>query len=116
MKVQVTVTAQFPTDMPYDVIEKLARENGHPIVIKNATVSHGVANPPDGAAPRRIVEWKSDCVNLQHTTSEDVFQVQVRAAAERGIKLERRIRRLEPDGSPAEEMEPKVFWTWGKEV
>jgi hypothetical protein len=39
MKVQVTVTAQFPTDMLFDVIEKLARENGHPIVIQNATVS-----------------------------------------------------------------------------
>lgn len=116
MKVQVTVTAEFPAHMSYELIEKLAREHGHPAVLENATVTHGEATPPDGASPRRIVKWDADSVDLRNITSDGVFEAQVMAAAEQGIKLERRIIELEPGGSPAEGVEAPVFWTWGEEV
>jgi hypothetical protein len=42
--------------------------------------------------------------------------VRIMEEAVRGIKPERRIRMLEPDGSPAKEVEPTIFWTWGEAV
>ena len=115
MKVEVTVTAEYPADVPYDVIEKLAREWQF-VVLQSATVTHGEVAPPDGASPQRVVKWEADSVGLRNITSDGVFEAQVMAAAERGIKLERRIRKPEPGASPAEGVEPTVFWTWGDEV
>ena len=99
MKVRVTVTAEFPAHMSYELIEKLAREHGHPAVLQNANVTHGEVAPPDGAVPRRIVKWEVDSVDLKNITSDGVFEAQVMAAAERGIKLERRVIELEPGAS-----------------
>ena len=116
MKVQVTVTAEFPAHMSCDVVEKLAREHGHPAVLQNATVTHGEVAAPGGASPRRVMQWRANSVDLRNITSDGVFEAQIMAAAERGIKLERRIRKPEPGASPAGEVTPTVFWTWGEEV
>ena len=115
MKVQVTVTAEFPAHMSCDVVEKLAREWQF-VVLQNATVTHGEVAPPGGASPRRVVKWEADSVDLRNITSDGVFEAQVMAAAERGIKLERRIIEPEPVANPAKGVEPPVFWTWGEEV
>lgn len=55
-------------------------------------------------------------MDLGNITSDGVFEAQVMAAAERGIKLERRVIELEPGANPAKGVEPPVFWTWGEEV
>ena len=115
MKVEVTVIAEFPGGMPYGVIEKLAEENGHPAVMQNATVTRGLIQKPDGTPPRRIIRWKSDGVDFQDTTSEDVFKAQARAAAEQGINLVRRIKKLDQDRGPQTNQNETVFWTWGDE-
>ncbi len=115
MKVEVTVIAEFPGGMPYGVIEKLAEENGNPAVMQNATVTRGLIQVTDGAPPRRIIRWKSDGVDIQDTTSEDVFKAQARAAAEQGIKLVRRIKKLDQDRCPETNRKQTVFWSWGEE-
>ena len=102
--------------MPYDVIERLLKAHGHAAVLQDATVTHGEVTPPDRASPRRIMNLKADGVDLKDTTSDAVFQVQVMAAVERGIRLKPRIRKLEPGVSPAEGLESTVFWTWGEVV
>ena len=55
-------------------------------------------------------------MDLRNITSDGVFEAQVMAVAERGIKLGRRVIELEPGASPAKGVEPPVFWTWGEEV
>ncbi len=115
MKVEVTVIAEFPEGISYGVIEKLARQNGHPAVLQNATVTHGLVQKPGGAKPRRIVRWKAECVDIEDTTSEDVFNAQVLAAKEQGIRLVRRIKKLQPDVRPSSHHQSPVFWTWGDE-
>ncbi len=115
MKVEVTVIAEFPGGIPYGVIERLAEENGHAAVMQNATVTRGLIQKPDGVMPRRIIRWKSDGVDIQDTTSEDVFKAQARAAAEQGIKLVRRIKKLDQDRCPEVSRNETVFWTWGDE-
>ena len=114
MKVAVTVIAEFSKGMPYDEIDKLVRKNNRPTVWKDATVTYGLVQPPNGARSRRMVEWKSECVDLKDTTSDDVFDAQVRAAAQRGIKLKRTIRNLENDQCPGSLLNQTVFWTWGE--
>ena len=114
MKVAVTVTAEFSDGMPYGVIDKLMREKNHPTIVKNATVTYGLVQPPNGARPRRTVEWKSDDVDLKNTTSDKVFRAQVHAASARGIKLKRTIRKLENDNCHGSFLNQTVFWTWGE--
>lgn len=42
-------------EVPLDVIEKFAREHGHPAVLQSATVTQGEVAPHNEAALRRIV-------------------------------------------------------------
>lgn len=112
MKVEVTVTAEFPFDTPAGIIEKLAREHTDAAVVKNATVTHIEETTSDGAARRRLIEWKTDCIDLRDTIFCDRFQSWLKAAAGRGLKLERRIRKLCPDGRPGEELENTVARAW----
>lgn len=112
MKVAVTVTAEFPPEMPSDVIEKLARESASPAFVRGASVTHIELTSSEGYLRRRLIEWKNDCVDVQDTDSNGVFQAQLAAAAERGIRLARTIRKLEPDGRPGEEMANTMSWSW----
>ena len=54
-------------------------------------------------------------MDLGNITSGGVFEAQF-MAAERGIKLERRVRKSEPGASPAGGVASTVFWTWAEEV
>ena len=55
-------------------------------------------------------------MDLGNITSDGVFEARFMAAAERGIKLERRVRKSEPGASPAGGVASTVFWTWAEEV
>jgi hypothetical protein len=115
MKIELTVKAEFPGDWPYGEVEKFAGENGIAAAMRGAAVTYLEETPSDQVSPRRSIEWKSDCVDLDDVPLEGDFRATAMMAARRGIQMERRIRKLHPRGIAGEEVEVTVAWTAGGE-
>lgn len=114
MKVDVTVTAEFPDGMSQNVIAKLARATRHPAASKKTTISCDDLKCLPGYPPRRRVAWKTDGIDYKHAIPDAVFHARMQAAARYGIKLRRIIRRGASDGEEDQEKGQTVFWTWGE--
>jgi hypothetical protein len=116
MKVQYTLVAEFPTDRAFDRFEKLARDFGNPFIFDSANLTCEKITPLDGSATLHRMKWLVQSIDSNEVPSDAVFDAKADLAETYGIRLARRIRKLEPDGSPGEAVEPTVFWTWGEAV
>ena len=116
MKVQYTLVAEFPTDRAFDRFEKLAWDFGNPAIFDSANLTCEKITPLDGSAPFHRMKWLVQSIDSNAVSSDAVFDAKADLAETYGIRLARRIRKLEPDGSPGEDVKSTVFWTWGEAV
>ena len=114
MKIDVTVTAEFPDGIPQDVVTRLAKATRHPAASKKTVVSCDGLKCLPGRPPRRHVAWETDGIDFRHAIPDDVFHARIQAAAKYGITLQRTIRRGVGDESEGQERGQTVFWTWGE--
>lgn len=114
MKVELTVIAEFPPDVTYGKVKKLAQNLGHSKALRASTLTHASICPSNGSPPRHQLKWEVPCIDTKDIAPDSVFTARKQMAAAYRIKLSRIIRRLDRDESPGFDPHPTVFWTWGE--
>ena len=115
MKVELTVIAEFPPDVTYGKVKKLAQNLGHAKALRTSTLTHASICPSNGSPPRHQLKWEVPCIDTKDIAPNSVFIARKQLAAAHRIKLKRIIRRLDRDENPGSNPHPTVFWTWGEE-
>lgn len=95
MKVELTVIAEFPPDVTYGKVKKLAQNLGHSKALRASTLPHPSICPSNGSPPRHQLKWEVPCIDTKDIASNSVFIARKQMAAAHRIKLSRIIRRLE---------------------
>jgi len=114
MKVELTIIAEFPPEVTYGKVKKLARNLDHSKALRAATLTHESICPSNGSPPRHQLKWEVPCIDTKDIATDSVFTAKKQLAAAHRIKLKRIIRRLDRDVSSGLEPTPTVFWTWGE--
>ena len=114
MKMELTVIAEFPPEVAYGKVKKLARHLEHSKALRAATLTHESICPSKGSPPRHQLKWEVPCIDTKDIAPDAAFTAKKQLAAAHRIKLKRIIRKLDRDVSPELDLTPTVFWTWGE--
>lgn len=115
MKVELTVIAEFPPDVTYGKIKKLAQNLEHAKTLRASSLIQTSICPSNASPPRHQIKWEVPCVDTKEIASHAVFTAKKRIFAAHRIKLKRVIRKLDQSVTRNLEPNPTVFWTWGEE-
>lgn len=116
MKVELTVIAEFPPDVTYGRIKKLAQNLEHAKALRASSLIQASICPSNASPPRHQIKWEVPCIDAKEIAPDAAFTAKKRIFAAHRIKLKRVIRELDQDVARSPEPTPSVFWTWGEDA